>query len=406
MLNGSGGSPTVTNSTVITVHVGDFTAAAASSDVSLNTGASTTDNVNLASTQNWAGTVNVACSVSSLTVSCTSATLTANGTAASTCTISSSAPGVYSLTLTASAATGFGTASHTVTITVHVGDFTISASPQSGNAGASLTSTITLTSTQNWAGTVNLSDTVPSGLSCGALSATSVTLTANSTSSTTTLTCTSATTGSFTVVVTGAAATGFGSASRNANAVFTFGQAAGFSLSATNSNFDSGATGSTSVSVTSLHGFSGMVSITGSSSPTGVTFTPCSVTLTSGGTQTVACALSSSSAGVYSVVITGSGGSPTVTNSTSITVHVGDFTAVAASSDISFNTGASTTDNVNLASVQNFAGTVNVAGSVAGLTVSCTSATLTANGTAASTCTISSSAPGVYSLTLTASAGT
>src|SRR2546428_12274758 len=84
MLNGSGGSPTVTNSTVITVHVGDFTATAASSNVSLNTGASATDNVNLASTQNWAGTVNVAGSVTGLTVSCTSATLTANGTAAST----------------------------------------------------------------------------------------------------------------------------------------------------------------------------------------------------------------------------------------------------------------------------------------------------------------------------------
>src|SRR3989442_15409218 len=88
-----------------------------------------------------------------------------------------------------------------------------------------------------------------------------------------------------------------------------------------------------------------------------------------------------------------------------ITVHVGDFTAAAASSNVSFNTGASTTDNVNLASTQNWAGTVNVAGSVAGLTVSCTSATLTANGTAASTCTISSSAPGVYSLTLDAMGG-
>src|SRR2546427_5560235 len=400
------GFGTASHSVTITVHVGDFTATAASSNVSLNTGASITDNVNLASTQNWPGTVNVAGTGTGLTISCTSATLTANGTAASTCTISSSSPGVHSATLIASAATGFGTASHSVTITVHVGDFTISASPQSGNAGASLTSTITLTSTQNWAGTVNLIDSVPSGLSCGALSATSVTLTANSTSSTTTLTCTSTTTGSFTVVVTGAAATGFGTASHNANAVFTFGVPAGFSLSATNSNFNVGAAGSTSVTATSLHGFSGIVSITGSSSPTGVTFTPCSVTLTSGGTQTVACALSSSSAGVYRVAITGSGGSPTVTNSTSITVHVGDFTAAAASSNVSFNTGASTTDNVNLASVQNFAGTVNVAGSVAGLTVSCTSATLTANGTAASTCTISSSAPGVYSLTLTASAAT
>src|SRR3989441_5060863 len=380
---------TASHSVTIIVHVGDFTVSAASSNISFNTGASTTDALTLTSTQNFAGTVNVAGTLSGLTVTCTSATLAANGTATSTCTISSSTPGIYSLTVTATAATG--TASHSVTIIVHVGDFSISASPQSGNAGASLTSTVTLTSTQNWAGTINLSDTVPSGLSCGALSATSVTLTANSTSSTTTLTCTSPTSGTFTVVVTGTAATGFGTASHSANALFTFGVPAGFSLTATNSNFNVGASGSTTVTVTSLHGFSGTVSITGASTPAGVTVTPCSASVVSGGTATASCALSSSAGGVYSVALTGSGGSPTVTNSTVITVHVGDFTVSAASSNISFNTGASTTDALTLTSTQNFAGGVNVAGTLSGLTVTCTSATLAANGTATSTCTISSS---------------
>src|SRR5207253_10649077 len=84
--------------------------------------------------------------------SCTSATLAANGTATSTCTISSSTPGLHSATLTATAATG--TASHSVTITVHVGDFTVSAasSDVSFNTGASTTDALTLTSTQNFAG--------------------------------------------------------------------------------------------------------------------------------------------------------------------------------------------------------------------------------------------------------------
>src|SRR5205807_2641057 len=177
-----------------TVHVGDFSISAASSDVNFNTGASTTDALTLTSTQNFAGTVNVAGSMSGLTVTCTSASLTANGTATSTCTISSSTPGIYSLTVTA-----------------------------------------------------------------------------NITSSSTTLTCTSSSTGSFTVVVTGTAATGFGTGSHSANAPFTFGAAPGFSLSATGSSFNSGATGSTIITVTSLHGFSGTVSFTGSSSPAGVT---------------------------------------------------------------------------------------------------------------------------------------
>src|SRR5207245_8848215 len=114
---------------------------------------------------------------------------------------------------------------------------------QNGNVGPSLAGAFTLTSSQNWAGTVNLSDIVPSGLSCGVLSATSVTLTANGTSSTTTLTCTSSTAGSFTVPVTGTAATGFGTATHSANAPFSFGAPPGFSLSATGSSFNRGATG-------------------------------------------------------------------------------------------------------------------------------------------------------------------
>src|SRR3989454_3140762 len=396
---------TASHAVTIIVHVGDFTVSAASSDISFNTGASTTDALTLTSTQNFAGGVNVAGTLSGLTVTCTSATLASNGTATSPCSISSSTPRIYSLTVTATAATG--TASHAVTIIVHVGDFSISASPQSGNVGASLTSTITLTSTQNWAGTVNLSDVVPSGLSFGALSATSVTLTANSTSSTTTLTCTSSTAGQFTVVVTGAAATGFGTASHPANAIFTFGQPPGFSLSATGSSFNSGATGSTTITVTSIRSFTGAVTFTGTSNPSGVTVSGCTTAnVPAGGTATATCNLTSTIGGIYAVTLTGSGGSPTVTNSTVITVHVGDFTVSAASSNISFNTGASTTDVLTLTSTQNFAGSVNVAGVGAGLTITCTSATLAANGTATSTCTISSSTPGLHSVTLTATAVT
>src|SRR5207245_11796708 len=84
--------------------------------------------------------------------------LATNGTATSTCTISSSTPGIYSLTVTATAATG--TASHAVIIIVHVGDFTVSAASSdiSFNTGASTTDALTLTSTQNFTGTVNVAE--------------------------------------------------------------------------------------------------------------------------------------------------------------------------------------------------------------------------------------------------------
>src|SRR5205807_7509330 len=115
---------TASHSVTIIVHVGDFTVSASSSDISFNTGASTTDALTLLTIQNFAGTVNVAGVGTGLTMTCTSASLTANGTTTSTCTISSSTPGLHSATLTATAATG--TASHSVTITVHVSDFTVS----------------------------------------------------------------------------------------------------------------------------------------------------------------------------------------------------------------------------------------------------------------------------------------
>src|SRR2546425_522146 len=118
---------TDSHSLTITVPVRDFSVCAVSHDVSVNSGAATADGLTLTSTQNFAGTVDVAGTLSGLTVTCASATLAANGTATSTCTIASSTPGIYSLTVTATAATG--TASHAVTIIVHVGDFSISASP-------------------------------------------------------------------------------------------------------------------------------------------------------------------------------------------------------------------------------------------------------------------------------------
>src|SRR5207245_1755247 len=162
---------TASHSLTITVHVGDFTVSAASSDISFNTGASTTDALTLTSTQNFAGTVNVAGVCSGLTITCTSATLAANGTATSTCTVSSSTPGLHSATITATAATG--TASHSLTITVHVGDFTVSAASSdiSFNTGASTTDALTLTSTQNFAGSVNVAGTL-SGLTVTCTSAT------------------------------------------------------------------------------------------------------------------------------------------------------------------------------------------------------------------------------------------
>src|SRR6266581_1589892 len=359
-LNGSGGSPALTNSTIITVHVGDFTVSAASSDISFNTGASTTDVLTLTSTQNFAGTVNVAGVGSGLTITCTSATLAANGTATSTCTISSSSPGLHSATLTATAVTG--TASHSLTITVHVGDFTVSAASSdiSFNTGASTTDALTLTSTQNFAGTVNVVGTL-SGLT---VTCTSATLAANGTA-TSTCTISSSTPGIYSLTVTATAVTG--TASHSVTIIVHVGD---FTVSAASNNvsFNTGSSTTDALTLTSTQNFAGAAN----------------------GTATSTCTISSSTPGIYSLTVTATAATGTASHSVTIIVHVGDFTVSAASNNVSFNTGSSTTDALTLTSTQNFAGTVNVAGVGSGLTITCTSATLAANGTATSTCTISS----------------
>lgn len=77
------------------------------------------------------------------------------------------------------------------------------------------------------------------------------------------------------------------------------------------------------VTVTSLNGFAGSVTLTASGQPTGasVTFTPTSVTLTSGGTASSPLKISTSSStpvGAYTLTISGAGGS----GSTKVTASV------------------------------------------------------------------------------------
>src|SRR5438552_18785748 len=74
---------------------------------------------------------------------------------------------------------------HSATSNFNFRDFTISASsPTAVTAGSSGTSTVTLTVLNGFTGTITISDTIPSGLSCGSVTPSSV-----SRSGTATLSC-------------------------------------------------------------------------------------------------------------------------------------------------------------------------------------------------------------------------
>src|SRR5207245_1619981 len=101
-----------------------------------------------------------------------------------------------------------------------------------------------------------------------------------------------------------------------------------FVISAGNpADFDTGATGSTSLTLTSSGGFAGNLTISTQASPNvGLTIDcPSFVLLSASQTSTQSCSLSSSSPGSYMVTITATNSSGSPSHSVVISVNVGDF---------------------------------------------------------------------------------
>lgn len=174
-------------------------------------GSSKASTITVTSVDNFVGVVNLAATVSpggpSASLTPTSVTLSANGTASSTLTVStigSTLTGNYVVSVTGTSGSSFS--ARDVPTGVVAPDFSISANPATNVVllGSSGTSTITLRSLDNFAGTVNLSMSPTLGIAA-TLTPNSVTLSAGETA-TSTLDVTvssSATLGTYTINVTG-----------------------------------------------------------------------------------------------------------------------------------------------------------------------------------------------------------
>src|SRR5207245_4453396 len=138
----------------------------------VNVNSSCTSIVTLAAVNRFAGVVTLADTIPTGLVcgSIPPGSVTGSGTATVSCTASVS--GNYTLTITGTS----GSLVHTATPIFQVQDFGIvTSSPAPVNAGSSAASTITISAINHFAGVVNLTDTVSSGLTCGTITPNSVT---------------------------------------------------------------------------------------------------------------------------------------------------------------------------------------------------------------------------------------
>jgi hypothetical protein len=285
-------------------------------------------------------------------------------------------------------------------------DFTLSASPTSLSVtqGSSGSTTITVNPTNGFNGSVSLSASgLPAGVTASfnpasTTGTSSLTLTASST----------ATTGTATVTITGAS----GSLSHTTTVTLTVNAAAvpNFSLSAspTSVSVTQGGSGTSTITVSPVNGFTGSVSLSASGLPSGVTasFNPGSTTTSSTVTFT---ASSTATTGTATVTITGTSG--TLTHSTTISLTVNavaapDFSLSASPTSVSINQGGSGTSTITVTPVNGFNSSVSLSASglPSGVTASFNPASTT--GTSTLTLTASSTATtGAATVTVTGTSG-
>jgi len=297
-----------------------------------------------------------------------------------------------------------GSLTHSATIALTVtgsSDFSLAATNASVVQGGTGTSTVTVTPRGGFTGSVALS---ASGLPAG------VTASFNpaSTTGTSTLTFTaaaSAQANTTTVTITGSS--GNLSHSTTMTVTVTAGQDFSLSVSPPSVPVAQGGTGSSTVTVSPIGGFTGSVALSASGLPSGVTasFVPVSTTGTSTVTFT---ASSTATAGVASVTIRGTSGSLTHTTTVSLNVtgvQTPDFSLSAANATLT--QGGTASSAIRVTPSGGFTGSVAL--SVSGLPVGVTASFNPASTTAGSTLTFAASATattGAANLTVTGRSGT
>src|SRR5437667_1438254 len=358
-----------------------FTLSANPASVALLAGQSGNSTIQTASQAGFAGTVSLSVTATSggpsAQISPTTVTLSDGGSATAVLTLvsqTSTTAGTYQVTVTGTD----GNVSRSVTLTVKVNsassDFTISESPtsQAIPLGSEQQTVLDLDSANGFSGNVTLVATPSSNaIACWftyTLTSTATVYIPSGGSAYQYPTCGAyGAAGSYTVTFSATS----GSLSHSVILPVTI---MDFSISASPVSFTA-PSGNGTVTLTSLSGLSGVVSL-GVSAPSAVAVScPSAVNLASGSTTTVSCSYSSTVSGTYNVTITGSfvcsGCYYDGTDSHSVTVSIGvsqpsqpDFYVSANPSGLAVTPGSSATSTISLTSLAGFANAVNLVASV------------------------------------------
>jgi hypothetical protein len=320
-------------------------------------------------------------------------------------TVTLTGAGTVTLQANEAAAGNYTTAVATTTATVQAAvDYSLSALPSSLSVsrGANATTTIKVTAINSFTGSVSLA---ASGLPAGVTASFSPASTTSS--STLTLTASStATVGAATITITGTS----GALVHTTTVALTVATTAtpDYALSALPSSISIpvSASGSSTIAVADLNGFSGVVSLKISTLPTGVSavFSPAT---TSGSSTLTFTAKSYSTVGTVTVTVTGTSG--TLVHTTTITLTIApapDFSFTVSPSPYSIAQGGSETSTATVTGLNNFSGSLSFEAEnlPAGATLSYTPASPTKPGSV--TLTALSTAPaGAKTITITGTSG-
>jgi hypothetical protein len=281
-------------------------AVSATSPPPISVGQRANSTVTITGLNGWSGTAQVTESnTTGLTCYSNPSTITGSGNATVSCT--TTLPGNYTITITASS----GGLSHTASAFLRFQDFAISATSPTSAINSTTTTILNFVSVNGFNGTISLASTVPSGLACNSITPNGIA----GGSGNATISCSSDLAGNYPLIITSTS----GPITHNATATFRI-QDFAITSSAPPSTLVN-QTFIVTLTITSLNGFAGSISLS-ATSPPGMNCGPISPSIINGtGQASLNC--TATQAGSYALWVSAAAGNILHTSETIVQVQSG-----------------------------------------------------------------------------------